>query len=1695
MPVIHSKATAHLRPSFKKIIKKTIRVLIWIIASIAFLILLVIILIQIPGVQNFGKKKIVAYLEKKLQTKVVIQQLAINFPKQIELRGVYFEDQQKDTLFAGNRLRVDISMLQLLRNRVEVNYIELDGIYANIYRTGKDTVFNYQYIIDAFSDTTTQTVKDSSGAMVFSVGKIKLNNINGSFKDDQTGVDGLVHLGKSNIEFEAFDPDKMKFAIPVILLDTVAGHFYQVKPLLEPQPAAVVEAESNEPFNISLALRQIGFNHIRFDYRNDVSPMRAGIKAEEISGDIKSIDLAKLAIQVDKLKIHNTSTTIELGKSQQTQVVKNEIKKETAAQVNNPWSVSLAEADLVNNQFIYNDHNTMPVKKGMDYAHLAIDSFTLQANNIALNPATSGANITAASFREKSGFVLRQLQTNFVYTDSGAALNNLHLETNQSIIRNGITIQYPSVDSIVKNIGALYVNADMQQCRIAVTDVITLVPQLNPYLSGYENAVIALNSTVSGYVNDLSIPVLQMSGLGNTAVNLSGSIKGMPDINKTSFDIDLKNFSTSRTDLLKLLPAGTLPANVNLPASIKANGTIKGTPNNIAAKTFVQTDKGNVSLSGTINMASEKYDVTGRLDHVNAGYLLQQDSVLGNISLAFAAKGAGFNPGKMYTNASADIAAAFIKGYNYRNLKTGLTLRNGHAVLTANMQDPNIAFDLDGEGTIQKSMIRNLRFALVIDSLHLQPLGITSKVFNIAGSIAADIPVADIKNPEGTIKTGKFTIQQDNKVYSTDSIFLTAASTDSGHTIALQSQVLKANLSGKYNLATIANGPLHVINQYYATGIPDTSATAGEWQLQAVIIPDTLLFALVPALAGTDSIKTSINYSGNEALLNMQVNAPLIKMGNNSIDSLSITAFNTNDRLNYGASFESAGSKGFMVRETRLTGHAQNNELTNDLVIKDAEGKDKYELAFKAAQIKNAVRVVLLDSLRLDYNTWTTNPGNAIQYDSTGLLVKNFSIAHKGQALEINSATSDPRSPVDVHLKDFRIKTLTNFADQDSLLMDGVINGTARIKNLMTNPVFTAGLTVNDLSYNADTVGNLSLSINNETANTYQADIALKGKATDVTLNGQYVTGTGNMNLQLAINQLNLALLKMLSAGAITGANGNVQGKIDIAGTAANPAVNGAIQFVNAAIVPAATNERLQLTDEKISIKDNNIHFDQFTLTDSAGNQAILDGDILTGNFKAYSFDLNLSADNFRVLNSAQRPNQLYYGKLNIDANVSVKGPLEAPAVNADLTVNKETDVTLILPGANPEVESREGVVEFFDADHPVNNDSLSKLQDSLLSIKALAGMDISATIQSDTSAKITLITDERSGDAIKIQGKANIAGGIDKSGKISLTGSYELQSGFYQVSVSVLKKQFAVQPGSIITWNGDPTSATVDITAHYVTTTQPINLMESELAGLSPADVNRYKARVPFNVVLKMKGDLMKPIISFDIKLNEEQKTRWPDVESKLQYIRGDEGELNKQVFALLLLNRFVQENPLKNSAEGNSFATTAKSSVSKILADQINNLAGSLIQGVDLNVGINSEDDYTSGTAQSRTDLTVGISKKLLNDRLRVSVGSNFELEGPANTNEEVNNIAGDIAVDYLLSKDGRYTLRAYRRNRYEGVVEGQVVESGVSFLFTVDFDSLKQLFKKQTAEQKRQKAIDKKVEQEQKEAEKQKNNPAQQ
>jgi hypothetical protein len=417
-----------------------------------------------------------------------------------------------------------------------------------------------------------------------------------------------------------------------------------------------------------------------------------------------------------------------------------------------------------------------------------------------------------------------------------------------------------------------------------------------------------------------------------------------------------------------------------------------------------------------------------------------------------------------------------------------------------------------------------------------------------------------------------------------------------------------------------------------------------------------------------------------------------------------------------------------------------------------------------------------------------------------------------------------------------------------------------------------------------------------------------------------------------------------------------------------------------------------------------------------------------------------------------------------------------------------------VLPQSDPAVADREGIVEFVDEDNVLLQETM--IMKNTMDKSEVKGMDISVNIEIDKEALLSLIVDKGNGDYLNLKGEAKLTGGIDPSGKTTLTGKYEFTEGAYEMTFNFLKRKFDIKPGSYIIWNGEPTAANINITAIYTANAAPIDLLDDQLAGVSAAIRNTYKQKLPFQTLLKMNGELLKPVITFDIALPEGNYGVSSDIvdasQAKLDQLRQEPSEMNKQVFALLLLNRFVGENPFASEAGSGGAESLARQSVSKILSQQLNTLAGDLIKGVELNFDLESTEDYTSGQKENRTDLNVGVSKQLLNDRLKVTVGSSFGLEGQQQQNQQATNIAGDLSADYQLTKDGRYLLRAYRKNEYQVALQGQVIETGVAFIITMDYNKFRELFHRTQEEKDLVQKMKEKKKEDRKKTKEEKENP---
>ena len=258
---------AEKRNVWKRAGRVVLKTLLWIF----FLIVVVFLLILTPPVQNFLRKKVVAYLEKKLDTKIEVGSIYIGLPKNIVLDNIYIEDRQKDTLFSGGKIKANIGIWQLItKNEVNINSIALENITAKIKRQLPDTSFNFQFIVDAFApapDTTTTNPSDTSSSAI-TIRSVELNKIRIIYKDVITGSDMEAWLEHLDTRIEKFDPQHFHFDVPETNINGLTAKVYQSKPLAKPEPEAKDKEEAKQPNPLELAFKKIDLKKIKAQERH-----------------------------------------------------------------------------------------------------------------------------------------------------------------------------------------------------------------------------------------------------------------------------------------------------------------------------------------------------------------------------------------------------------------------------------------------------------------------------------------------------------------------------------------------------------------------------------------------------------------------------------------------------------------------------------------------------------------------------------------------------------------------------------------------------------------------------------------------------------------------------------------------------------------------------------------------------------------------------------------------------------------------------------------------------------------------------------------------------------------------------------------------------------------------------------------------------------------------------------------------------------------------------------------------------------------------------------------------------------------------------------------------------------------------------------------------------------------------------------
>ncbi len=1656
------------------------KVLAGIIGSLLVLIIALILLIRLPSVQNYITHKATEYVSSRTHTKVTLKRLYIGYPKMVVIEQLYAEDAKHDTLLYLGKLEVNINLPNLLKRKVEVSSVSLADVNANIGRSEVDSTYNFGFFIKAFAGDSKKAPEvkprsDTTGSAPWriQVDNVELSRIRARFTDSVSGTIIQGQIGLLQLHMKGMDLKPLTFTGKTLTLsDTKVD---------------IIQTRSNDAVKDStvallplIALDRLDLKNIHFSYANQPGGQLYSFGVGTLYVQPERIDLNEHIIKVRSLRLLNSDGMIAMHRDDPDKPEKATPPSFIDTSSVKGWYVNADTIHLEHIDFAFDETDVPRVVSGMDYRHLRLTDVNTHIEKGYYSPDTIIADIRHLSAKEKCGLVLRNLAADGQYTSTGGVLRGLTVTTSLShISRSDLAVHYPSIKSLSGNVGELAINANLQPATIDTRDILWFAPQLRTTFGKMHLSRATVSGRVTGQLKDLTAQHLTATIGEETAADIDAHIVGLPKAVTADYDVEIHGLHSTGGELSNIL-SGTLPSSVQLPQDISVTGHVKGSIKDATANLNLSTSNGTAGIDATMRMAAGDTQYTMKLNAnaLDLGYILKKPDLLGPVTMTVEGKGQNLAPATIIADLNANIASVYFKKYQYKDIMLEACASAGAYDASININDTNVQVALEAS-LLWQGQDRHLIANGDIKGIDLLKTHLLNMDLRAGAKLNADLrDSSNIIN--GDAKVSHIIVLKGEDTYDIDSIAVTAR-TDTGRLhMVLNSDLANADYDGTPKVQLIAPALISFVNTYFAFA-PDRVDTSGadttriDFDLTASVHPHPILTeVLMPQVKAFNGASVSATFDKEKRKLDLELNASAMAYGGIKLDNAGASIHAVNDSLKYDVAVSRLSTGPVRLTSTELSGSLRDNRLAYLLDVKDSIGQDKLKLSGDLKQPEPKTYALSLDSngLVLNNHKWLLADDNLIRFGRGGLNIRDFDLQRDRQHLSIASVSDEPDAAIRIAVKDFYLGTVSQIIESDSALLRGRVNGTAELRNLSTTFAFVSDLAIDSIAYQQHAIGDLTIKADNLTESRYQAEVKLTGADNDVLIKGAYISppgGESQLDLHTAINKLNLSSIEPFTSGHIRRSKGYMTGTASITGNIKHPLLNADVAFRDAATNVAYINNYITIKEDHIKVDPQGIYFNSFDILDSLGQKATIDGTIHTTDFRKMKFDLTLRTDNFTVLNTTIQDNPLFFGHLLISSRISVKGNESLPIVNANVTLLDRTNVSVIIPSSKISTDRGDGIVVMVD--HSDTTGILGKkhdrARDTIKTQLEFKGINLIANVDVAKQAKFKVIVNKTSGDSLVVNGEGRLSFALDPAGNQNLTGTYTLSGGSYDFSFEkVIHKKFLIRDGSTITFNGRPQDANVDVSAIYEVRTSAADLLASELAGVSESERTAYKKLLRFKVYLNMKGELLKPEISFRLDMEDNDKAAFSGiVYSKVSSVNDDPEELNKQVFALLILNKFIPTNTVAGDDYATQATNFARNSVNEVLSDQLNKLSGKYIKGVDLNFGLQSNDEYTQGGVQQNTQVSIGVRKSFFKDRLDVSLGTSINVPNSNSSASayNANSITGDIMLDYKLTPDGRYHFKAFRLNQYEGIIDGLLYKTGIGVSYNRDYDHLKDIFKR--------------------------------
>ena len=1330
-----------------------------------------------------------------------------------------------------------------------------------------------------------------------------------------------------------------------------------------------------------------------------------------------------------------------------------------------PWHISFTNFYFLNSRIKYKDINAKDtlVNHGMNFDDLDITKLNLSVVNVHQTDSITTFFVDNASVYEKSGFAIGDLRFAGRIDSTGLELSNMTLVSNHShieanrikISRNklfGVDSLYSEKSQTLTN--RYVIDGDFKESMLSLTDLSYVIPEIWGM-----NEPVLFSGGIKGSLSNLKFKRINLKIGRETQLNADLELQGLPNWKNTFIFFKLYNNTFNFNDLATVRMPDSAPMRyLKIPKELLNNvrltyqGNFSGFPSDFVAYGTLDGSLGKLSTDIAIRpKKSGEIDFKGNIKALSfeAGKLLNY-SPLGAVSLEIKVNGSRSENNKFNALIAGNIDSLYLNNYRVDSIYVNGEARDRSFEGELDVQDNNLKMNFAGKADFA-GKIPEFNFTSTVERANLVILGFEKekKVADLKFRVSANFTGDHIDNVNGQIDLQEFKFTRDKKTLEIQNLMLKTSNSAEKNNITLQSDIADVTIDGKYLFGELDLTIRDYLKYFLPSAKlpfsdrPSTGKNAFQFdikikkteELGSFFIPELLAKSPLILSGSINSEKKTLSLDGSvDELLFNQYQVRGLTINSRNIGNEWLIRIGTKDAVLGGnLIFENFSINNSLVRDSLTTAITWNNNGVPTssgkvdfmgVFSRNTEGKSLADFYLRPSKIWVA------DSL------WQIEKSH-LHIDTTSIAVDNFSIHHNQEHFRVFGKVTDNTSDkINVEFKQVKLSNLDLLIGKE-IGIYGELNGSVSVADPYNSFFLTSNLKVSDFTFLEKNFGDILLE-NTWDQGKQQLNTSLsliKDSKAGLELTGYYKPKSDSLEYHANFKDYPLESLLPILQSFSNSVEGLGNGQVSITGKLSAPKFNGKVAVTNAKIGIDYTKVVYSLSDT-VRFSGDSIIFKNISVSDVDNNKARFNGVITHNLFNHMTYDMFASTSNIMALNTTGSDNPLFYGIAHASGMIRISGKYARIRLDMSLTTKPGTQINV--PLENPESVNQYDFIRF------VNPDSLIQKDRSTARISKSGGFEMNLDVTATPDAKVQMIFNSTVGDAINGYGSGDLRFNYDKDGNFFIYGDYKIDKGDYMFTLqNVLVRKFRIDQGGLISWNGDPYGAIVDLDAVY-TLKAPVNYL------LINSNQNDKTRRIPVECRINLSKKLLNPALKFDIAFpTADERTK-----DELQQFISTQDDINRQMVSLLVMGQFFTPEYLRGRQDFQSnTGNLVGSTTSDILSNQLSNWLSQISNEWD--IGFN----YRPGDLVNANQMELALSTQILNDRVKINgnIGNNSNLQSNI-----ANPVVGEVEVFIKLNKSGKLQLKAYNRANDDLIYDTSLYKQGIGFSFTEEFDTLSDLFK---------------------------------